>query len=363
MRVTICHTSGVKASSVQSVCALLNEADKQIIQVEQGALDAAAVDAVWQAHVTDATTDASWDLIYAVIRDLRVQLDIDDSTTHFVYLLTEKANANRWFSFHEPIGTGANVYIHTADWGGFMPGASDFIFPVAHLVASNVLHRLVYPLMNDWDAAAHDIPEGCLMDKCMNKREIRLKLKAVDVCPLCQPDYQRALDEKRLHPNVLLDGLAMLEKVRSRFLFSDRTGLQKQPSRLEVRKHDGLLFLTDFGQLVPLPPQHWALYVYFLENAAERGIQCHQINQDRLLELYQLVARAGDLGAMIATVQRMCEETSFNTKISEIRKHFREVVGEYLTETYYLWPKRSDSQRMIPLDRKLVVVLDRDTPS
>ena len=239
-----------------------------------------------------------------------------------------------------------------------MPGVSDCIFPVAHLMASNVLHRLVYPTMEQWREAAHDEPEGCLMDFCQNKREIRLKLKAADVCSICQPAYREAIEEGRLDSNVLLDCLNMLDVVRRGFLMSNRLGLEPRPSRLAITD-DAEVRLVDFGQVVKLPPQERALYLYFLEQTAERGIHPRNVDRDRLRFWYQNTMRDEDLDEMEGRVDRMLEPKRMKSFISIIRAILNGTVGVKLTNEHYLWPPGTRSARRIPINRDLVEGLDR----
>ena len=356
MRIYLFHTSDVDDQDVKSIYRMLDDAKLRTVQVVQAKTSKADVDMELGNRESDASP-LPWNHIFSSMQKLRKAEGC--APDDFVFLLTERKNALNWFSFHEPSeGTGANVCIHTADWREFMPGVSDCIFPVAHLVASNVLHRLVYPTMEQWRQAAHEKPEGCLMDFCQNKREIRLKLKAADVCPICQPAYREAIEEGRLDSNVLLDCLNMLDVVRRGFSMSNRLELEPRPSRLAITD-DAEVRLVDFGQVVKLPPQERALYLYFLEQTAEGGIHPRNVDRDRLRFWYQITMRDEDLDEVERRVERMIDPERMKAFISIIRSVFNGTVGVKLTNEHYLWPPGTRVARRIAIDRDLVEGLDR----
>ena len=362
MKIFICHTSDVDKQAVQSVREILGQVSTVMVKVQPESLSVDEVDRVWLNHA-DPKVPVPWDAMYAIMEELRAALGTEVVEQDFLYVLTARSNELNWFSFHKSAGAGANAYIHTSDWEEFMPGTTDFIYPAAHLVASNVLHHLVFPEMNDWEEAGHKQPQGCLMDLCMDKHEIRLKLKSADVCPDCQPHYKKAIDSERLHPNVLIDCYRLLEAVRERFLFCHRMNLQLQPSRIQITEDRCQVLLSDFGQIVPLLPQQRAMYLYFMERTGEEGIHPRNIDVLRLTYWYKQTANLDDLHEIQTKAARLCENDKFNSLISEIRAHFKEVVGDELTEQHYLWKCNTREARRIPLDRTRVLGMERHQSS
>ena len=106
--------------------------------------------------------------------------DIGDD--EIVILLTEKANILNWFSYGDE---NKNVFIHTSEWDFYLD--CNRSFPIAHQVASNILQVILFKNMSDLKNHLHiDESRGCINDFCMDKKDIRLKMKTADICTDCQ---------------------------------------------------------------------------------------------------------------------------------------------------------------------------------
>ena len=91
---------------------------------------------------------------------------------------------------------------------------SDQRFPVAYLVAAEILQRHLIPEFDDLVKHVHREPRGCVFDLCGDKKDIRLQMRCADLCQECM---QLATGDGVEGP-VVVQTLAIMEEVRVQLL-------------------------------------------------------------------------------------------------------------------------------------------------
>ena len=249
-------------------------------------------------------------------------------------LLSDWPEENNWFSFHAATPHGRVLFVHADRWAGLFPGVGTWV-PVAHLVASGLLHSTLFPDMETWRAHAHAVPQGCLMDLCATKPQIRLKMLSADLCADCARHAQQALEEGRLERHMLFAVLRALGQTRSQFIALQREAIFREVGR--VRITEGLkVELEDWGAL-PLEPRDRAVYIALLRGErfrAEAGSPWQRVHA-------ALRAQVSDARPSA----ELLSENAFNQSVARIRRALRNLVPEAVA-VGLLWAEGADIRRI-----------------
>ena len=153
---------------------------------------------------------SKWETLFAKCNNYRLRRGINND--EFVILLTEISNDKNWFaSLDEKMPT--NGFIHTSDWNHFIK--CNDAFPIAYEVIALLLQKHMF---NDYDelrTSVHIDPIGCVNDMCLEKKDIKLKLRTADICADCMNKLKAKLSFAEIH-----QALNIMESLRVKMLFS-----------------------------------------------------------------------------------------------------------------------------------------------
>lgn len=299
--------------------------------------------------------------LFTVCNEYRIENNISDAEQ--VLLLTEKKNVKNWFGGVERT-TLNNFFVDCSDWDYFFSGF-DIRFPITFSIAGWLMRKVIFTSAEEGFAALHEKPRGCIMDYCIDKKEIKLQMRTADICDTCL-SYSEKNDANRVHMNQLIQ---IMEGVRSNLLFRDRSKYLRTNSRLEFRGMMHKMYLTDLGDLqVNLNPKERALYLVFInhpEGISRRDLVDYKIE---LLAYYDFFCRKWDKLADKFDENNKSErdnkieeslnllthphEDNFMQVLSRIRRKFIDTVGEDQSKTYSI--ESYDGKYKILLDRELV---------
>lgn len=244
-----------------------------------------------------------------------------------VVVLSDVPEERNWFSFHHWGASGLLLFVHAARLKGYFPGVDGWV-PVAHLVASGVLHGHLFPEMGEWEKQAHEEPRGCLMDLCRHKSQIRLKMLAADVCSECAELARQALAEGRLERKVLFGVLRTCSEIRTRFIALEREAMFHEVGVVRITGELKVV-LDDWGE-VKLEPRDRAAYIALL-----RAGKFDRNARSRWQQVYSTV-RSQCSGRKVSPL----DERGFNQAVARIRRALREVSSEAVADAL-LWKEQA----------------------
>lgn len=288
-----------------------------------------------------------WANLFKKCREFRVEANLADSD--FVVLLTEIGNEKNWFSSRDP-GGNLDFFVQTSQWDRFL--GSDQRFPVAYLVASEMLQSHLFLDHTDLLAHVHHRPRGCVFDFCENKEEITVPMRTADLCAECTELVQKRQVDTALVTQIL----AIMEDIRLQILFKERFQVTRQPSRLSILGSEKRLILDDLGDLeLRLNPLEKTIFLFFLSHP--EGVAFSELSDHReeILAIYESVSRALDRQTIHSRIDRLVApgENMISENISRIRKKLIEAVGPQMIEVYAISGPNA-GKKTIDLDRSLV---------
>lgn len=274
--------------------------------------------------------EVKWDTLFEQCKDFRAKRGIADED--FVILLTEHSNEYNWFTAGDPQG-GRNIFVHTGFWKFF--SGSDQRFPVTYHIATGILKRFTFRDYADLNQHFHQKPIGCINDFCQHKRDVILKLRTADICPVCL----EVIQQRGVNPHILKQVLDIIEGVRAQMLFKHRWQESDTLPRMTLRGYNQNIVFPDMGDLrVRLSPQEKALYLLFLRHP--EGIKLSELilHKEELKDLYGKFYTGGDTEAISLHVNGLCSpgSNSASEKISRIRSKFTEALGQKLAQYFII---------------------------
>lgn len=283
--------------------------------------------------------------------DFRQKNDLGDD--EFVILLTEKANNLNWFSYGDK---NRNVFIHTSEWEFYLD--CNRSFPIAYQVVSNILQVLLFKDMTDLREHIHmDESRGCVNDFCLNKKDIRLKMKTADICEDCQ-----SLILERSFPYPIFAQVTnIFEGLRKKLIsverFTSRLGLGRVLFKGRIRK----MILLDAGNYeVKLTPLEKTVYHLFIQT--QEGIRANNIEEHReaITAHYRQFFNGTNIAQFNNSINALCNylDGSMQEKISRINSKLISTVGPMLAEHYIIKKDPKDDKYKISIDRKLISYKD-----
>jgi len=214
----------------------------------------------------------------------------------------------------------------------------------------------VQELMN----LAHYHPVGCISDMVQNKKDITLKLRTADICPVCQ----KIICEKKVPFGLVNQVLNTMESIRSRMLFRERFKYHLQPSRIVFNLLQRKVIMQDIQNLtIHLTPLEATVYYLFLKYPG--GLLLNRLDEyeDEMYQIYGKCSVAnGDnnIAAMRNRIRTLVDplKNSLNEKLSRIRRRFIADLGKELAQHYVIHRDESDGVYKIDIDRALVKLVD-----
>lgn len=288
---------------------------------------------------------SKWDTLFGKCNSYRSQKGINNN--EFVILLTEMSNDKNWFaSLDEKMPF--NGFIHTSDWNHFIK--CNDAFPIAYEVIALLLQKNMFNSYSELSKSVHNDPIGCVNDMCLEKKDIKLKMRTADICPDCMQKLKGKLSFAEIN-----QALNVMESLRVKMLFSQNFKQNVPLSRLVIDA-DKRIFLPDFGNIeIKLRPLEKTLYLFYLKHSEGVGLSFLRANKDELKNIYSEVSGSKNLDEMAGRIDDIVNITTNSAfqKISKIKAAFVKSIGEELAKYYYIQGGYEEIKK-IELDRGLV---------
>lgn len=264
----------------------------------------------------------------------------------FVILLTEISNSNNWFaSLDEKMPF--NGFIHTADWNHFIKCLDSF--PLAFEVIALVLQKHMFNDYNELRTSVHLDPIGCINDMCIEKKDIKLKMRTADICQDCMKKLHDKLSFAEIH-----QALSIMESLRVKMLFSQNFKQNVPLSKLVIDTRNRI-FLPDFGNIeIKLRPLEKTLFFLYLKHPDGIGLSFLCDYKQELYDIYTSLSSIGDFQEMRNRIDEMVNITSNSAaeKISKIKAGFVKAIGIELAKNYYIQGGNGEVKKIV-LNRDL----------
>ncbi|NBV07500.1 MAG: hypothetical protein EBS09_00150 [Flavobacteriia bacterium] len=290
----------------------------------------------------------TWQQLFGVCTNFRKESMIPKED--HVILLTNESNEHNWFgSYDESL---RNYFIQTNHWGYFFGNDLDSRFPIAYEVAAWILRSMMFAGQAQTLRALHKEPRGCMMDFCIDKSQIILKMRTGDLCQECM-NILTNRDVNRSHARQLF---TVMDGIRENLLFRQRSSLLMENSRMEIRGLSKRIFLTDLGDLeINLNPKERALYLLYL-NHPEGIMRSHLVDHKvELRSYYAMFSHQASNQSIDEAIDRLTDVTdnNMNEVMARIRKNFKQAVGQQQFEDYGIMAT-PEGRHKIRLNRELV---------
>jgi hypothetical protein len=291
-----------------------------------------------------------WTTIFDKCNTYRLYNNIPNN--EFVILLTEVSNTNNWFaSLDEKMPF--NGFIHTADWNHFIKCQDSF--PIAFEVIALVLQKHMFNDYNEARSSVHLDPIGCVNDMCLEKKDIKLKLRTADICPNCMNKLKGKLTFAEIN-----QALNTMESLRVKMLFSQNFKQNVPLSRLIIDT-ENRIYLPDFGNIeIKLRPLEKTLYFFYLNHPEGVGLSFLRGKREEMYEIYTKLSGIGNLEEMKSRINDMVDVTKSSAfeKISKIKAAFVKAIGEELAKNYYIQGGNGEVKKVL-LDRELYIRIEK----
>ena len=288
----------------------------------------------------------NWSTIFDKCNVYRKKNDIPDN--EFVILLTEVSNSKNWFaSLDEQMPF--NGFIHTADWNHFIKCLDSF--PIAYEVVALILQKHMFNDYNELRTSVHIDPIGCINDMCLEKKDIKLKMRTADICSECMVKLKGKLTFGEIN-----HALNIMESLRVKMLFSQNFKQSVPLSKLEIDNRKRI-FLPDFGNIeIKLRPLEKTLFFLYLRHPDGIGLSFLCDYKNELYDIYTSLSSIGDLHEMRNRIDEMVNITSNSAveKISKIKAAFVKAIGDELAKAYYIQGGNGEVKKIVLERSKLI---------
>ncbi len=291
----------------------------------------------------------SWDKFFALIDKFRKKKknalpsdsrpsDVRKSESYLVkpedhvFILTYQGNIEKWFVGSE-MHNGRNHFIHLLYWNHYL--MSEPIYPVAYHVMSTILRNQTFGHYNEYMSLFHEKAKGCMMDLCLDKHDIILKMRTADICSVCM----EAIQNKGVNQALLRQALQIFDHVRAQVLFRERFVHVPIFSSIRIDRRNGELIFPEMSNLVvKLNPLELTVYLFFIRH--ERGIILSYLPDyyDELLQIYQELQPSLDRDEAALRIADLTNplSNSISEKISRIKSKLKNMLGEEIAASYVI---------------------------
>jgi hypothetical protein len=279
-----------------------------------------------------------WQDLFELCQTARMKNEIEADS--FVFVLTEKPNENNFFGYLDPQHP-RNGFIHAGDWERFIHCPPEL--PVAYHILALMVQKQMVQSERELANILHKEPVGCVNDFCQNKREVILKMRTADICPLCMEPLA-----KKLSPPEMNHVFELLESLRIKMLFAQNMRQHIEPSPLVVTTENNLV-IPAYGNLeIRMTPLEKTLYLLFIRHPEGIHLTSLVEHKSELQEIYANISSLGSLEEMRQSIDDMCNalHNSASEKLSKIKGHFEKALGKELAKHYYIQGKRGERKRI-----------------
>ncbi len=308
----------------------------------------------------------SWDRFFALIdkfrkdkktieeapKEISKLADVEVLEDDHVFILTYQGNVEKWFVGSER-HNGRNHFIHLLYWHHYL--LTEPIYPVAYHIMATILRNQTFGGYNEYSALFHERAKGCMMDLCLDKHDIILKMRTADICPECM----RAIGEKGVNQNLLRQALRVFDHVRAQVLFRERFVHAPIFSSLRIDVKKGELIFPEMSNLViKLNPLEMTVYLFFIRH--EKGIILSYLPDyyAELLDIYRQLQPhldGDDAKDRVADLTNPLSN-SISEKISRIKSKLKNMLGEEIASSYVISGPNGGLKK-IEVDRSLVTLI------
>jgi hypothetical protein len=290
----------------------------------------------------------TWEELFNVCKNYRRDYFIDDCD--HVILLNDVPNENNWFGCVD--STKKNYFVQTNDWDWYLGRSIDTRFPVAYEIVSWLLRSLMYKNQTEIISSLHKEPQGCIMDYCIDKTQIIIKMRTADLCPECL----KVLENRDINRTYARQLFQIMDGLRENIMFRQRSQLLMQLSRMEIRGLSKTIYLTDLGDLqINLNPKERALYLLYLNHP--EGIQRSYLidYKDELRSYYAQISNQATNELIDVAINRLVDvrDNNMNEVMARIRSKFKNAVGEEQAKDYSITFTPEGTHKIL-LNRELV---------
>jgi hypothetical protein len=300
-------------------------------------------------HKTETLT---WKQLFNVCHVYREDYLLSDDEQ--VILLNDVQNDRNWFGCVD--SSLNNYFVQTNDWDWYLGSTIDDRFPIAYEIVSWLIRSMMFNTLEEIIQNFHKSPRGCMMDFCVDKTQIVLKMRTADLCPECLATLEKK-DVNRSHVRQLF---LILDGLRDNIMFRQRSHLLMQLSRMEIRNHSKTIFLTDLGDLqINLNPKERSLYLLYLNHP--EGIQRSYLVDFKaeLRSYYAQISSQATNELIDNAINRLVDVTdnNMNEVMARIRSKFKNAVGEDQAKDYAITYTPEGTHKIL-LNRELVQFID-----
>jgi hypothetical protein len=279
-----------------------------------------------------------WSFLFELCQTVRRKNEVEADS--FVFVLTEKPNANRFFGYLDPQHP-HNGFIHAGDWERFIHCPPEL--PVAYHILALMVQKQMVESEAELAHILHKDPVGCVNDFCQNKKEVILKMRTADICPNCMEPLA-----KKLSPPEMNHVFELLESLRIKMLFAQNMRQHIEPSPLIVTPENNLV-IPAYGNLeIRMTPLEKTLYLLFIEHPEGIHLTSLVEHKSELQDIYANISSLGSLEEMRQSIDDMCNALNNSTseKLSRIKGHFEKALGKELAKHYYIQGKRGERKKI-----------------
>jgi hypothetical protein len=290
----------------------------------------------------------TWEELFNVCKNYRRDSKIDEND--HVILLNDIPNENNWFGCVD--STKKNYFVQTNDWDWYLGRSIDNRFPVAYEIVSWLLRSLMYKNQTEIISSLHKESKGCMMDYCIDKTQIIIKMRTADLCPECL----KVLENRDINRTYARQLFQIMDGLRENIMFRQRSQLLMQLSRMEIRGLSKSIYLTDLGDLqINLNPKERALYLLYLNHP--EGIQRSYLidYKDELRSYYAQISNQATNELIDIAINRLIDvrDNNMNEVMARIRSKFKNAVGEEQAKDYSITFTPEGTHKIL-LNRELV---------
>ena len=287
--------------------------------------------------------------------DLCNQFRISNSVSEneLTILLTNQRNDNNYFGYCSQ--DMRNVFIQCSNWGDILGENLNDIFPIIYEIGAWILRFLLFNSERQMIGFIPPIKTGCVMDMCVDKRDISFKMRTGDI----RPEIMQLIRNRKINPAYINQLISIFEKIRTGVLFRDRVGITNGLSKLELREFGNKLklVLVDFADvIIDFEILESIIYVIFLQ--VEEGIRLQNFDDEieiieNTFRSFYLTKSEDYIDLKIKNYTSIDKATLLIQNISRINKKLSKLIPSNIVSNYLI-DGQSGENYCISLDRNLV---------
>ena len=286
----------------------------------------------------------SFSQLYDICENYRKKHCIDKND--HVFLLSGANNYQNWFSNMDHQGN--NYFVQVTEWELFFGTEIEVSFLLCYHVMAWLLKRKLFSSEDEVMAAVHTKAKGCMMDFCQDKRDITLKIRTADVCPVCL----NIIKSEDVPFNFLNQVFSLWEEIRKNIVFRERAEFLNKMGRIFINPSKKTLFFPEYGDiLVKLQPKEMAFYQLFISEP--NGINLNSLRDHaKTLKLYYFIITGNDDISATENIYAIHDNVA-SQLISRINKKLVDNLGETLA-SYYIIERTMNEPHKILINREYV---------